>query len=69
MSGTFRLKTIKIICDRCRKSVEALQTEEFVAGFYDMRKWQEYRRENELHVCTSCMFADPKYVERYGSCF
>jgi hypothetical protein len=34
-----------------------------------MTTWEEYRRENEQYVCVSCMFADPKYVERYGSCF
>gem|GEM_PF-4911195 len=34
-----------------------------------MTKWQEFRRENEQYVCDACMFADPKYLERYGSCF
>ena len=38
-------------------------------SFCVMTKWEEYRRENEQSVCDSCMFADPKYVERYGSCF
>ena len=65
-----RIKTIKVVCDRCKQVVEGLRCEdEFIAGFYDMTKWGEYRRENEQHVCDSCMFADPKYVERYGSCF
>ena len=68
-SAPARLKTLKLVCDRCRQPIEALQSKEFVAGFYDMTKWQEYRRANELHVCRSCMFADPKYVDRYGSSF
>jgi hypothetical protein len=65
-----RIKTIKIICDRCKQVVEGIQAEnEFTGGFFDMTKWEEYRRENELRVCDACMFADPKYLERYGSCF
>jgi hypothetical protein len=64
-----RVKTIKVICDRCKRIVEGIRGEVFTAGFYDMTKWEEYRRENEQHVCAPCMFADPKYVERYGSCF
>ena len=64
-----RTKPIKVICDRCKQTVEGIRGEEFTAGFYDMTKWEEYRRENEQHLCASCMFADPKYIERYGSCF
>ena len=65
-----RIKTIKLICDRCKQMVEGIRCEnEVTAGFYDMTKWEEFRRENEHYVCDSCMFADPKYVERYGSCF
>jgi hypothetical protein len=68
-SSHSRIKTIKVVCDRCKQIVEGIQGEEFTAGFYNMTKWEEYRRENEQYVCASCMFADPKYVERYGSCF
>src|SRR5918992_3532866 len=57
-----RIKTIKVICDRCKQIVEGFRGEEFTAGFYDMTKWEEYRRENEQYVCDSCMFADAKYV-------
>ena len=64
-----RIKTIKVICDRCKQIVEGIRADGFTTGFYDMTNWQEYRRENEQSVCVSCMFADPKYVERYGSCF
>ena len=62
-------KTIKLVCDRCKQTVEGIVSEQFIAGFYDMTKWEEYRRENEKHVCAPCMFNDVKYVERYGSCF
>jgi hypothetical protein len=68
-SAHSRIKTIKVICDRCKQIVEGIRGEEFTAGFYDMTKWEEYRHENEQYVCGSCMFADPKYVERYGSSF
>jgi hypothetical protein len=64
-----RIKTIKVTCDRCQQVVEGIRGEEFSAGFYDMSKWEEYRQDNERYVCESCMFADPKYIERYGSCF
>ena len=66
---TLESKTIKVICDCCKQIVEGIRREQFTSGFYDMTKWEEYRRENEQYVCESCMFADPKYVERYGSCF
>jgi hypothetical protein len=64
-----RIKSIKVTCDRCKRVVDGLRAEQFSAGFYDMTKWEEYRRDNERYVCEPCMFADLKYVERYGSCF
>lgn len=64
-----RIRTVKVTCDRCNQTVEGIASEEFTAGFYDMAKWQEYRRENESRVCAPCMFDDRKYLERYGSCF
>ena len=66
-SSHSRIKTIKVICYRCKRIVEGIRGEKFTAGFYDMTKWEEYRRENEQYVCASCMFADPTYVERYES--
>ena len=68
-SARSKIKPIKVICDRCQQIAEGIRGEQFTSGFYDMTKWEEYRRENEQHVCHSCMFADPKYLERYGSCF
>jgi hypothetical protein len=48
------VKSIKVTCDRCKQLVEGIRGEEFTAGFYDMTKWEEYRRDNERHVCESC---------------
>src|SRR6266480_2457080 len=58
-SSHSRIKTIKVTCDRCKRIVEGIRGEKLTAGFYDMTKWEEYRRENERYVCASCMFADP----------
>src|ERR1700752_2947891 len=66
-SANSRIKTIRVCCDRFKHIVEGIRGEKFTSGFYDMTKWEEYRREKEQYVCESCMFADPKYVERYGS--
>jgi len=68
-SSQSHVKSIKVICDRCKQTIEGMRGREFIAGFYDMTKWEEYRHENEDHLCASCMFADPNYLERYGSCF
>ena len=64
-----QIKPIKIICDRCNQTIEGIRGQEFIAGFYDMTKWEEYRRDNEKYLCAPCMFANLKYLERYGSCF
>ena len=63
------IKTFKVTCDRCRQVIEGIRGKDFIAGIYDMTTWQEYRRGDERHVCACCMFADEKYLERYGSCF
>ena len=68
-SAHSRIKKIQVICDRCKQIVEGLRGEEFTAGFYDMAKWEDYRRENEQNVCNPCMYADPKYVAHWGSSF
>src|SRR5258705_13920990 len=64
-----RIKAIKVICDRCQQIVEGIRGEQFTSGFYDMTKWEEYRREGRQDGRESCMRAGPKYVELYGSCF
>ena len=63
------IKLIKVTCDRCKQVIEGIRGQDFSAGFYDMSKWEEYRRENERYICEPWMFADRKYVERYGSSF
>jgi hypothetical protein len=67
--GHSRIKTVEVVCDRCKNGVEAIRGKDFISGIFDMTTWTEYQRGNEHYVCVSCMFADPKYVERYGSCF
>lgn len=64
-----RIKPVRINCDRCKRHVEALRGDAFISGIFEMSTWAEYRRDNERYVCAPCMFADPAYVERYGSCF
>ena len=64
-----RVTKIKVTCNRCKKVVEGILNKDFTGGFFEMTKWREYRRDNEQYVCDPCMFADPKYVERYGSSF
>ena len=63
------VKTVKLTCDRCKHPVEGIRGKDFLAGIYDMATWEEFRRGDERYVCASCMFDDPRYVERYGSSF
>ena len=49
-SARSKIKTIKVICDRCKQIVEGIRGEQFTSGFYDMTKWEEYRREKEQCV-------------------
>jgi len=62
MKSFSRVKSVKVTCDRCKQIVEGIRGEEFSAGFYDMTKWEDYRRDNERYVCESCMLAVPKYL-------
>ena len=62
MKSFSRVKSVKVTCDRCKQIVEGIRGEEFSAGFYEMTKWEDYRRDNERYVCESCMFAVPKYL-------
>src|ERR1051325_4613066 len=54
------IKTVKVTCDRCKHLVEGIRGEEFSAGFYDMNKWEEYRRDNERYVCESWYVGCPQ---------
>lgn len=67
--SALRIKTIKVHCDRCQQTVEGIRANDFTAGVYDMTTWEEFRRGDEQYVCVSCMFDDPKYLDRYGSAF
>lgn len=64
-----RIKTIKLVCDRCKHTVEGIQGNDFTGGVYDMTTWEEFRRGDERYVCVPCMFADQRYLDRYGSSF
>jgi formylmethanofuran dehydrogenase subunit E len=68
-SGESQIRTIKVVCERCKEVVPAIREKDIVFGIFDMTSWAEYRRSNERYVCPSCMYADPNYVARYGSCF
>jgi hypothetical protein len=68
-SSLSRIKTIKVICDRCKQIVEGIRGEEFTTGFYNMATWEVYRRENERTCVFRVCSLIPKYVERYISCF
>ena len=69
VSAQYRIKITKFKCDRCGLVVDGFRGDGFAAGIYDMASWEEYRRGNERYVCAPCMFADPNYLERYGSSF
>ena len=49
-SSDSTIRTIKIICDRCKRSVKGLRGEDLIAGLYEMTTWKDYRRENEQNV-------------------
>ena len=55
-SSHSRIKTIKVLCDRCKQIVEGIRGEQFTAGFYDMTKWEEYRARTKstcvIRVCS-----------------
>ena len=48
-----QVKTVQVMYDRCKQIVEGLRGEEVTAGFYDVTKWEEYRREQ--YACQSCI--------------
>jgi hypothetical protein len=51
-SSHSKIRPIKVTCDRCKQIVEGIRGEEFTTGFYEMTKWNEYQRENELYGVT-----------------
>src|SRR4030095_752974 len=59
MKTSSRVKSIKVICDRCKQLVEGIRGEAFSAGFYDMTKWEDYRRDNERYVVSHACLPIP----------
>jgi len=66
---------IDIICDRCGKTIHGIvlqptpDTPKLTGGFYDVTEgngWHEFARSLlEQNVCDRCMWADPKFLEKY----
>lgn len=66
---------IVVICDRCHKSIEGLESwdEQYTAGFYrrkvysevlnDMKDtlWAEYMKEGEDLLCDRCLKTDKQF--------
>jgi hypothetical protein len=66
--------TKTIICDRCHSTVDGILDDSFksiimTAGYYqvDQGYWRNYGNEGEVNICDACMFADPRYIKRYGN--
>lgn len=62
-------------CDRCHKVVDR---EPFpntrTAGYYDVTgdpnvEWGCYARPGEKYVCDSCLWSDPKFIQRRGGSY
>lgn len=69
------INDIDIICDRCGKTVHGILIEasagipKITGGFYDVADpsvWGEFALTLlEKSVCDECMWADPRFLERY----
>ena len=35
-------------------------------GYYVAAAWKKYTRPDEIYICDTCMFADPRYIADYG---
>jgi hypothetical protein len=42
-SSHSQIKTVKVMCDRCKQIVEGIQGEQFTSGFYDMTNFARNR--------------------------
>ena len=59
---------VTITCDRCKKEVNGLESENFTAGFYNVSRgscWNEYGNSGENRICDKCMWTDPRYLKDY----
>lgn len=66
-NGVSDIKSVKIICSRCGKTVDGLQSKYGTGGFYRVSEghWAKYANLGEIEVCDSCMWADPRYKADY----
>jgi hypothetical protein len=62
-----------ITCDRCKSTVDGILDDSFksiimTAGYYVVSTgyWKGYGNAGEVNICDKCMFADPRYIKRYG---
>ena len=60
-------------CGRCHKIVEQepFHTGGMTAGYYNVQgdpnvEWGCYARPGEKYVCDSCLWSDPKFIQRRG---
>ena len=63
-----------IICDRCHSTIDGILDDSFksiimTAGYYVVNKgyWKAYGNDGEVNICDNCMFADARYIKRYGN--
>lgn len=61
------MTTITIICDRCNKELNCIETEHGTIGFYRLEGiWNKYGRTGELTLCDECMWNDELYKIDYS---
>lgn len=65
MSVTDTMKPVTVICERCEKIVEGLESDIGTAGFYRASGWAKYMDDDEQIVCDECMQSDPRYLADY----
>ena len=68
MSATAKMEPVTVICERCEKTVEALESNLGTAGFYRRSGWAQYMNADEDIVCDDCMWEDPRYLADYPPC-
>lgn len=56
-------------CDRCQSDVEGyIDPEGWSAGVYVTTSyWSKFANPGEKQVCDACMWADPRYIAKYGT--
>lgn len=60
------MNTIAITCDRCKRNVEGLASENGTAGYYRRDEWWgKFMDEGEDNVCDECVWTDERYIAEY----